>query len=144
MKKVLMTDSKDSIISREYAEDWIQKSGAPGKTATLHPDDQYEQGLASCLYLGCINILKFICGSASKTSSGDDHVTVELKELREELGKLFLWGESLSDGSLDKALDQSDELRITVLTLLRDVADRLLVGKVLEVSFIWDDRTFAK
>ena len=39
-----------------------------------------------------------------------------------QMARFFLWGEGFSDGRLEKALDQSDELRNTVLELLCDVA----------------------
>lgn len=44
------------------------------------------------------------------------------RSIKEALGKLFLWGEDLMDGELDRALRESDELRDHVLELLCGIA----------------------
>ena len=54
----------------------------------------------------------------SQTSSDQGRTPFVLKD---QLAKFFLWGDGFSDGRLDKALDQSDELRNTVLELLCDL-----------------------
>lgn len=49
--------------------------------------------------------------------------------LREELTKLYLWGESFGPGELDIALEYSDDTRYSVLDTLGDVGRLLLRGK---------------
>lgn len=44
------------------------------------------------------------------------------RSIKDALGKLFLWGEDLMDGGLDRALGESDELRDHVLELLCGIA----------------------
>lgn len=44
------------------------------------------------------------------------------RSVKDALGKLFLWGEGLMDGGLDRALGESDELRDHVLDSLCGIA----------------------
>ena len=49
--------------------------------------------------------------------------------LKEELGRLFLWGEAFDKDELENALDQCEELRNDVIDLLAEVGAFLLQGK---------------
>lgn len=51
------------------------------------------------------------------------------RTMKDALGKLFLWGESTMDGGLDRALDESDELRDHVLESLGSIAKILRSSK---------------
>lgn len=59
----------------------------------------------------------------------------EQSVLREQLGKFYLWGEGFRGGSLDKAVDQSDDLRNTVLELICDIGMVLLCSKCSSLLF---------
>ncbi len=124
-----MSDIKGSEFSREYAKEWVTKSDASVLVGQKLPEEQYEQGLATCLYLGCVDIVKFIFQDVQQNLSEDNPFVKEVEALGKELGRLYLWGESLTDGSLDKAIDQSDELKRTVLASLRDIAQEVMSCK---------------
>ena len=49
--------------------------------------------------------------------------------LKEELDKLYMWGESFGPGELDKALNESEELRDNVLDLLVNLGELVICGK---------------
>ena len=48
--------------------------------------------------------------------------------LKDELGKLYLWGQAFGDDKLDRALEYSDEVRGNVLESLGDIGRLLLRG----------------
>ena len=124
-----MSDGEELKVSGEYAKEWVNKSNASINVRESSLEEQHEQGLATCLYLGCIDILKLIFHDAQEALPKDDPLVADVETLGKELGRLYLWGESLRDGSLDKAIDQSDELRCMVLMLLRDIGQELLSCK---------------
>lgn len=84
-----------------------------------------EEGFASQFYSTCLRGLQQLCrqeqeGYAPRARS---HL------LKEELGKLYLWGESFSPGELDKALDEYEEIRDNVLDLLVNLGELIIRGK---------------
>ena len=52
--------------------------------------------------------------------------------LEEELEKLYLWGESFENGDLDRALEQSEDLRDIVLELLSAIGDTIIQSLTLQ------------
>ncbi len=52
----------------------------------------------------------------------------EIAQIKENFSRLFLLGEGFQDGDLDKALEQSDEIRDSVLKLLFGVGEILIHG----------------
>ena len=53
----------------------------------------------------------------------------------EDYHKLYLWGEVFDTGELDKALEQSDDLRDSVVDLLGTIGHLLLRGESLNCCF---------
>ena len=125
-----MSGNEGAAASSRYAKEWVDKNEDNLRSTNGDLEGRHEQGLATRLYLGCLGIFKFVCHEESPTSSTKATLTAENNGLKAELGRLYLWGEHLSDGSLDKAIDQSEELRCTVLSLLRDLAYELLSCKL--------------
>jgi hypothetical protein len=68
----------------------------------------------------------FLAGSAQLRDYEND--------LRDDLGRLFLWGESFGGGRLDDILADSDELRITILELCTTVSKVLIEGGSKEIT----------
>lgn len=68
----------------------------------------------------------FLAGSAQLRDYEND--------LREDLGRLFLWGESFGDGRLDDILADSDELRIAILELCTTIIKVLIEGESKEIT----------
>lgn len=84
-----------------------------------------DQGFAARLYHLCLRALQgFYIQERGKLTSRS-HST----GLRECLGRLYLWGESFGNGKLDRALEESDELRECVLERLSHIGRLLLRGK---------------
>ena len=83
-------------------------------------------GIAARLYSLCLLVLRQICRQGERGSSTGNGSTM----LKEELGKLYLWGQAFGDGKLDRALEYSDEVRSNILESLGDIGGLLLRGKI--------------
>lgn len=109
-----------------YTQKWLDTScsglASPDESSVNFEEDQ---GFAARLYWACLRVLGHLCGQAKDRLSS----TLRPLLLKEELGKLYLWGESFGLGELDDALDHADDLRNIVLNLLGDVGRSLLRGK---------------
>lgn len=122
----------------DYIEEWLDAGSSTPiafdeefefTAADVEPDhDKYNQGLATRLYRLGRHGLQQLCRQ-KKTTPGLDR---SQSALREELGKLYLWGEAFENGNLDKALEQSEDLRDTVLEFLCAIGDSIIQGKRFE------------
>lgn len=110
---------------QHYTEQWVQKTEAPAGIV----ENGLQAGLATRLYLGCMQILKSICGDFTQTVPEENSAQAQVDLLKPELGKFFLWGESRCDGSLDDAIDEMDAVKCMVLRLLCDIAEELFACK---------------
>jgi hypothetical protein len=91
--------------------------------------DQVEDGegrLVRLLYEGCIDLFQQLLEESSKSSCPLSEK--ERRHLKEDLGRLFLWGDGYGDKMLDRILEQSLDLRNTVLGFISGI------GKVLTGS----------
>jgi hypothetical protein len=96
-------------------EDWITRACEAPISLQKASIDAFEP--AWQLYGGCLNLFAYLCRSHEEDKNA---------MLREELMRLYLWGEGFSDGRLDKSLKCSDELRRTVLELLCSIGRWLI------------------
>jgi hypothetical protein len=55
-------------------------------------------------------------------------------DLQDDLGRLFLWGESFGDGRLDDILADSAELRVAILELCTTISKVLVEGGFQEIA----------
>lgn len=55
-------------------------------------------------------------------------------DLQDDLGRLFLWGESFADGRLDDILAGSAELRVAILELCTTISKVLVEGGFQEIA----------
>ena len=85
-------------------------------------------GFPQEFYTACISFFKSNYKKFTKTVKEDDNY--RLNDLKEPLVRLHLWGLGFVDGKLATALDQSDELRDTVLELLSDLSQLLMNSKL--------------
>ena len=83
-------------------------------------------GIAARLYSLCLHVLRQLCRQGERGSSCGNGTSM----LKEELGKLYLWGQAFEDGKLDRALEYSDKVRSNVLESLGDIGGLLLRGKI--------------
>ena len=123
-----------------YVQQWL-KSNPPAWDESHLPPDQENGGLATKLYGTCLEMLQSLCQPSPAQNPSQAHTHV----LREELGKLFLWGESLRSGDLDKALAFADGLQEIVLKKFTEIG-RLLLGKnpkCTKVRFVFNYKSMA-
>lgn len=115
----------------DYVLQWL---GGPTPGPTENDENpaigQEEQGFAGRLYQICFRALQSFHRKERDQRSSSLRTTV----LREYLGKFYLWGEPFGIGELEKALEQSDELRETVLDRLCHIGKLLLRGKLFKLS----------
>lgn len=110
----------------EYLLQWLD-ADASGPIANdgTPAGGEDNQNLAARLYQLCLRALQdFYRRERDKPSSRSRSIV-----LRECLGRLYLWGEPFGVGELDRALEQSDELRDDVLERLGHIGNLLLRGK---------------
>lgn len=114
-----------------YTEEWLKSSSSNGVTIDAQlAHDKYEEGLAGQLYSLCRSVLRGLCSQEQDPPLGRPQSLL----LREELTKLYLWGQGFSRGELDTALEYSDDVRYIVLDTLGDVGRSLLRGKISETK----------
>ena len=115
----LVQDTKhDELVRRWLASERLDSGGE-----TSHGD-----GLAMKLYRSCLDIMQEIC--QQRASSGVERsLRGHAEALREELGKLYLWGEIFAPGQLDKTLNHAEDLRTVVIKALQQIGKLLLYGK---------------
>ena len=116
----------------DHLSEWIGNASAlsDNDQVILDPEDG---SLASRLYASCMQVLQGICVrlSASKAALPG----VNLGTLKEELAKLYLLGEGMNNGKLDKALQDADDLREIFLEVLVSIG-RLLIRGECSISFL--------
>ena len=84
-----------------------------------------EEGFVSRFYGTCLQEFRHLCRQGQRGYAPGPRSYL----LKEELGKLYLWGEMFGPGELDKALSVSEELRDSVLDLLVNLGELVLCGK---------------
>ena len=82
---------------------WVQSTDVSGDKANV----------AEQLYVACMDFLTHMLLATGKNS--EETCYASLKECR---SLLYLWGEGLSNGKLEKAFSYSDDLQESVLELL--------------------------
>lgn len=83
-----------------------------------------EERFGSRLYSLCLELLRFL----SRQNICKPHGKALTPDLKEEVGRLYLWGEVFGNGELDRALDYSDDVRKSVLRSLGDIGKSVLNG----------------
>lgn len=86
-------------------------------------------GFAEIFYVDCLTFFAALSTKICKTTH-----TVDECSLDEELGRFYLWGESFRDGKLDMILENSPDLKNTVLKFITAVGSILLRSKSLRLS----------
>lgn len=129
-KRPAMDDTLTSVSSangqRDRTQEWLDGHlySSSGFSETSDDNDDEDQDLATRLYSLCLRLLLFLCRREQNLPSKSHNVS----DLKEELGKLYLWGEAFRSGKLDRALEYSDDVRGNVLDSLGDIGEILLRG----------------
>ena len=124
---ILVTGTDDD--RKEFMQQWLDSNESTsidfaGTGAGERGIDR-EEGFASRFYSTCLRELQRLCRQEQKGYAHGSRSYL----LKEELDKLYMWGESFVPGELDKALDESEELRDNVLDLLVNLGELLICGK---------------
>ena len=116
---------KDPLIATSRV---IDKDDRTRAWLNAHPytpaNTKNDLGIAARLYSLCLHVLRQVCCQRERGSASGNGTSM----LKEELGKLYLWGQAFGDDKLDRALEYSDEVRGNVLESLEDIARLLLRG----------------
>ena len=111
---------------RDRTQEWLDGRSSSAFDKTLKHDDDEDQNFAARLYSLCLHLLLSLCQREQNIPSKRQKVS----NLKEELGKLYLWGEAFRSGKLDRALEYSDDVRANVLDSLGDIGKILLRGMI--------------
>ena len=110
--------------SSQYTQHWVDASSSTCASLderSVTPEAQ-DQGFATRLYRTCLHVFRHLCNEVK--DHGSQHL--QLSSLKDELAKLYLWGEDFGGGELDDVLEHSEDLRKIVLELLGDIGRTLL------------------
>ena len=110
------------MTSATYTRSWLETNSFDPDAASRRSEHDDEAGLATRLYISCRESLADMCSSEP---SGPQSLL-----LREELAKLYLWGQGFGPEELDTALEYSEDARDVVLNALSSIGRSLLRGKL--------------
>lgn len=127
-----LTSIRSAGRQRNWMQDWLyaQPNVSPEPDETSSDNNDNDQGFAARLYSLCLRLLRYLCQQEQIDSPKRSRVS----GLKEELGRLYLWGEAFGNGKLDRALEYSDDVRGSVLESLMDIAKLLLRGTIYQPS----------
>lgn len=91
----------------------------------LPQEDQADLSFAQELYAACLRFFTTVVQGISRLSD-ENAKKYQFNILKEESGRLYLWGSGFQNGKLGYVLAQSDELRDDVLGLLSGISQLLL------------------
>lgn len=131
LTEIMSSATAGSSRRNRYTQEWLESCASNPLTIDgqlAHDED--EEGIAIQLYSICSSVLRDLCSQTQ-----DPHSTrPQSLLLREELTKLYLWGQSFGPGELDLALEHSDDVRYIVLDALGNIGRLLLRGKISETQ----------
>ena len=120
---------------RTYLHNWISAT-CPASTTDLSSgqirNSEDDECLAIRFHACCLRALQKICQHLSAIDPGKlDLLGLAMLErlCSQELGKLYLCGESFTTREVGKALDRADELRNSLLKILCGIGSLLAHGK---------------
>ena len=108
----------------QYTQQWVDASSSAYASLderSVIPEAQ-DQGFATQLYRTCLHVFRHLCNEAKDHGSQ----RLRLSSLKDELAKLYLWGEDFGGAELDDVLEHSEDVRKVVLELLGDIGRTLL------------------
>ena len=117
-----------------YTDQWINDSFTIPSPREALSTDIDEDGFATRFHKTCIRVLKLVTESIPGGALFGKN-DARAASMKEELGRLYLWGESFESQDLDEALDQSDEVRDNVLELFCDIGESLINGNI-DIPFV--------
>lgn len=117
---------KGAKTENEHLLHWLKTDSlAATKLQNAESTDWEVQGFGARLFQLCLHALQYLCREKADNGRSPSHA----RTLRECVARLCLWGDSFDGEQLDKALDQSDDLRDVVLEHLCHIGTLVLRGK---------------
>jgi hypothetical protein len=110
-----------------FLEEWIDGTTIQKASGGNSGDNGTTTGFAWNLYDHVLKLLSALVPLAVQTSSGLSKK--DTRSLKESLGDLFLWGDGFRDGSLESILEESDDLKESVVALLITVGEIIVSSK---------------
>ena len=108
----------------QYTQQWVDANSSAYASLdkrSVIPEAQ-DQGFATQLYRTCLHVFRHLYNEAIDHNSQG----LRLSSLKDELAKLYLWGEDFGGAELDDVLEHSEDVRKVVLELLGDIGRTLL------------------
>ncbi|KAL8712536.1 MAG: hypothetical protein Q9225_006934, partial [Loekoesia sp. 1 TL-2023] len=111
--------SRSALRRSNWIQEWLDSHPTVPSSFCDQPSDSIngEERFGSRIYSLCLQLLKFLSRQKPCKPQGEA-LTLDLKE---EIGRFYLWGEAFGNGELDRALDYSDDVRKSVLRSLGDI-----------------------
>ena len=113
----------------EFMQRWLDTTESTSvdfaRTCAGERGTDHDEGFASRFYSICLRGFQQLC---RQEQEGYAHGSRSYS-LKEELDKIYMWGESFGPGELDKALGESEEIRDNVLDLLVQLGELVICGK---------------
>ncbi len=114
---------------KEFMQQWLDTNKSSSvdfaRTCPGERDIDREEGFASRFYSTCLRGFQQLCRQEQERYAHGSRSSL----LKEELDRLYMWGESFGPGELDKALGESEEIRDNVLDLLVNLGELVIRGK---------------
>ena len=92
-----------AMADTAYIHEWVNSTF---ELSAIDSSD-VDKSLAARLYVGCMIVLRGLCSGTINTDASQS--SLEPWILGQELGRMYLWGEGLGNGKLDKARRASRE-----------------------------------
>lgn len=106
----------------QYTQQWVDASAFADSSLDERSVEAQDQGFATQLYHTCLGVFRDLYNEAKDYGSE----RIRLSSLKDELAKLYLWGEDFGGAELDDVLEHSEDVRKIVLELLGDIGTTLL------------------
>lgn len=123
--------SRRSQKTLVFLEEWLDGTTIHRVAATFNDNDT-TTSFAWNLYDNLLKLLSTLVPVILARSSRLSRKSA--RSLKESLGNLFLWGDGFRNGLLEIILEQSDDLRRSVISLLVSVGTILITGRFYNVK----------
>lgn len=113
-------ESKKSKGDTAYVHEWIYNTSTEQEAERkLVVSKDADDCLAARLYASCVQVLQGICYQVS--DPGVSYPAVNQHMFKNELGRLYLFGDSFKNGKLNRILENADELEESIVEILAGI-----------------------
>ena len=108
-----------------FLQEWIDGATVETSVEEAHLESDVTIGFAWTLYNHVLELFAKLLPIAARSSSLSQK---DIKSLRAALGSLYLWGDTFENGKLELVLEESEDLKESILCSLVDLG-RILVER---------------